>query len=118
MSSLWDDLKLSSAAFVDALNPANWVTGSAPLTALAVEAERADKEGRSIDVKAALANSKGGLAKIGKAAGQTAEQVADKAKSAASWAPWVLGGVAVVALIGAAVVYGAPVVAAAKAVKS
>ena len=118
MAGIWDDLKLGVAGLVDLSNPVNWITGASPAVGLALEAEAAEKEGRDIDWVAGVTLGTDGLKKVKAAASTTADQVGEKISTAADWAPWILGGVAVVALIGAAVVYGAPVVAAAKGLKS
>lgn len=114
MSSLWDDLKLSGAVLLDALNPANWVTGSAPLTGAAVEAENAAKQGRDFEAEWAVKMGANGGGKVVEAAKKTANDVGEKVKQGVDWLPWVLGGAAVVALA----VYVAPAFVAGKAASS
>lgn len=113
--SLWDDVKLGAAALLDAANPANWVTGSAPLTAAAVEAENATAQARDFEAEWALKmGAAGGLDKLKQAATDTADQVKERVSKGVDWLPWVLAGAAVVALA----VYVAPAVIAGKVAKS
>lgn len=121
MSSFWSDLKdnaaLVGAAALDAANPANWIDGTAPLTAALAEAQNAEREGREFSQKRADDSAKGGLRTIGKAAEATADDVKKKAEVGFGWLPWILGGAAVVVTLVAVAPYIAPAKAVVEAAK-
>ena len=102
LDELIDNVAVVNAAATDALNPVNWWNGEAPNTARVVEEQMAEREGRPVSEARIDASKTGGLARIGEAAGDTVDDVADKAKKAGDflgeWGPWLLGGVAVLAV--------------------
>lgn len=95
-----DNLELAVSVASDAADVRNWWNGTAPNTARTVEEQMAEREGRAVDQGRIDRSAEGGLARIGDAAGETVDQVVEKAKDAGTflgkWGPWILGGVALV----------------------
>lgn len=102
LGDLWDNVVIVGAAAADASNPVNWYYGTAPLTATVAERQTAERENRPVSQARIDKSTTGGLATIGQAASDTATQVEEKAKNAASflgkYGPWILGGVGLVVL--------------------
>lgn len=112
-ADLWDNTVVAGAVVVDAANPANWVTGSAPLTAAAAEYQNAQRDGRDFDADRAVRSGAVGASTVKDAVVATGEDLKKKADGL-WWLPWALGAGALV--VGAAVAYpyAAPFLAAVK----
>jgi hypothetical protein len=114
LSDFLDNAKLVATAMDDwhgNLNPFDdrFLTGDAPNTAREVEEQLAREQGREVDQDRIDRSSQAGLELIGRAAYETAEEiteeVADKAKAAVTWGPWILGGVLIAGVVVLGIVY-------------
>lgn len=102
LDEFYDNVAVIGAAASDIADVRNWIDGTAPNTAAIVERQLAEREGREVDQGRIDRSTEGGLGRIGDAAGETVDQIADKAKNAGTflgkWGPWILGGAAVLAV--------------------
>lgn len=101
-SDLYDNAAVIGAAATDAVDVRNWLTGEAPNTARIVEQQVAEREGREVDQGRIDRSTEGGLERIREAGVATIDDVAERAQNAGTflgtYGPWIVGGVALLAL--------------------